>query len=251
VKRKLGAERATIGIELNKPEAIAALKGTIRRHHRTDIAPLQVKYPQGAEKMLIRAIFGVEVPAEKLPRDLGIVVNNVGTLVAIADYFRFGMPLIERVITVSGPGVTYPANLIVPLGTSVREVLDFCGGLRPSTCAVVMGGPMMGLPLPSLDVPVVKGTSGILAFTAEFFPARREFPCIRCGRCLEACPHFLNPSRLGRLARLGRYEEMRRHFAMDCVECGACTLSCPSSIPLTQLIKVGKSKLRGSGADSA
>ncbi|MFZ0255448.1 MAG: electron transport complex subunit RsxC [Gammaproteobacteria bacterium] len=248
VKRKLGADRATIGIEINKPEAIAVLKSTIRRHHRTGIAPLQVKYPQGAEKMLIRAIFGVEVPADKLPRDLGIVVNNVGTLMAIADYFDFGMPLIERVITVSGPGVTYPANLIVPIGTPVREVLDFCGGLKPPTRAVVMGGPMMGLPLPSLDVPVVKGTSGILAFTAESLPARREFPCIRCGRCLQACPHFLNPSRLGRLARLGRYEDMRRHFAMDCVECGACTLSCPSGIALTQLIKVGKAKLRNSVA---
>ncbi len=243
VKRMLGAERATIGVELNKPESIAVLKRTIRRHHRTDLAPLRVKYPQGAEKMLIRAIFGVEVPADKLPRDLGIVVNNVGTLVAIADYFDLGMPLIERVITVSGPGVAYPANLIVPIGAPVREVLDFCGGLKASTRAVVMGGPMMGQPLPSLDLPVVKGTSAILAFTAESLPVRNEFPCIRCGRCLKACPHFLNPSRLGRLARLGRYEEMRPYFAMDCVECGACTLSCPSGIPLTQLIKVGKTKL--------
>lgn len=251
VKRKLGAKRATIGIELNKPEAIAVLRSTIRRHHRTAIAPLQVKYPQGAEKMLIRAIFGVEVPADKLPRDIGIVVNNVGTLVAIADYFELGLPLIERVVTVSGPGVSYPANLIVPIGTPVREVLEFCGGLKPSTRAVIMGGPMMGLTLPSLDVPVLKGTSGILAFTAEYLPARREFPCIRCGRCLQACPHFLNPSRLARLARLGRYEEMRQHFAMDCVECGACALSCPSSIPLTQLIRVGKAKLRNLGGGSA
>ena len=250
VKRKLGAERATIGIEINKQEAIAVLRNTIRRHHRTDIAPLQVKYPQGAEKMLIRAIFGVELPADKLPRDVGIVVNNVGTLIAIADYFDFGIPLIERVITVSGPGVTYPANLIVPIGTPVREVLAFCGGLKRSTRTVVMGGPMMGLPLPSLDVPVVKGTSGVLAFTAESLPTRREYPCIRCGRCLEACPHFLNPSRLARLARLGRYDEMRRHYALDCVDCGACTLSCPSGIPLTQLIRVGKTRLRGGGGVS-
>lgn len=251
VKRKLGAERATIGIELNKPEAIAVLKSTVRRHHHTDLVPLPVKYPQGAERMLIRAIFGVEVPADKLPRDLGIVVNNVGTLVAIADYFDLGMPLIERVVTVSGPGVTYPANLIVPIGTPVSEVLDFCGGLKPSTRAVVMGGPMMGFPLASLDVPVVKGTSGLLALTTESLPSRREFPCIRCGRCLEACPHFLNPSRLGRLARLGRYQQMRQHFVMDCVECGACTLSCPSGIALTQLIRVGKTKLRNHGTDLA
>lgn len=244
VKRKLGAERATIGVEINKPDAIDVLRKRIRRYHRIDVVPLRVKYPQGAEKMLIKAIFGVEVPAAQLPRDLGIAVNNVGTIVAIADYFDFGMPLIERVVTVSGPGVTYPANLIVPLGTPVREVLRFCGGLKETTKAVIMGGPMMGVPIDSLDVPILKGSSGVLAFTGEEIGVPQEYPCIRCGRCVEACPHFLNPSRLGRLARLRRFQEMRKHFVMDCVECGACTLSCPSGIPIAQLIRVGKSELR-------
>ena len=243
VKRKLGAEQATIGVEMNKPDAIETLRSRIRRYHRVAVAPLPVKYPQGAERMLIKAVFGLEVPANQLPRDVGIAVNNVGSLVAIADYFDWGLPLIERIVTVSGPGVTYPANLIVPIGTPVREVLRFCGGLKETTKSVIMGGPMMGTPISSLDVPVVKGTSGILAFTAEQTSVQREYPCIRCGRCLEACPHFLNPSRLGRMAKARRFEDMRAHHLMDCVECGACSFSCPSGIPLAQLIRSAKAEL--------
>lgn len=244
VRQKLAAERTTIGVEINKPDAIDTLRKLIKKNQPVDVVPLRVKYPQGAEKMLIKSLFGIEVPAGALPRDVGINVNNVGTLVAIADYFDTGMPLIERIVTVSGPGVEYPANLIVPLGTPVRNVLRFCGGLKESTREVVMGGPMMGTPLASLDTPVMKGTSGLLAFTESERRQSKEFPCVRCGRCVEACPHFLNPSRLARLSRMGRYEEMKDYFIADCVECGSCTFSCPSGIPIIQLIRVGKNALK-------
>ncbi|MCP4042126.1 MAG: RnfABCDGE type electron transport complex subunit C, partial [Gammaproteobacteria bacterium] len=209
-----------------------------------EVKGLPVKYPQGAEKMLIKATYGKEVPAGQLPRDLGISVNNVGTVVALADYFETGMPLIERVVTVSGPGIPYPANLMVPLGTPVREVLRFCGGLKEETREVIMGGPMMGAPVASLDVPILKGSSGILAFTAQETARPKEYACIRCGRCVEACPYFLNPSRLARLGKARMFEEMTTYHLMDCVECGSCTFSCPSGIPIVQLIRTAKDHIR-------
>ena len=244
LQTKLGAERATIGVEANKAEAIEALRRQLDPQQPIDLVTLPVKYPQGAEKMLIKAIYDREVPAGQLPRDLGIAVNNVGTVVALADWFDRRMPLIERVVTVSGPGAAYPANLIVPLGTPVRDVLRFCGGLKDETKEVIMGGPMMGAPIASLDVPVLKGCSGILAFTEAETARPREYPCIRCGRCLDACPYFLNPSRFARLARARLFEEMKDHQVMDCVECGSCTFACPSSIPIVQLIRTAKDNLR-------
>lgn len=244
VATRLGAEETVIGVELNKPAAIEALEAAIPDGAPVRVAPLKVKYPQGAEKMLIEALFGLEIPSGGLPLDVGMLVNNVGTMAALHDYFDSGLPLIERVVTVAGPGVERPANLLVLVGTPVREVLDFCGGLRPSTREVILGGPMMGMPLASLDVPVLKGTSGILAFTEAETRLPTEYTCIRCGRCVEACPQFLNPSRLARLARAGRWEEMERSFVKDCVECGSCSFSCPSGIPIVQLIRVAKSAIR-------
>ncbi|GAB6041119.1 electron transport complex subunit RsxC [Endothiovibrio diazotrophicus] len=242
---KLGASHATIGVEDNKPDAIEILRKRIGNNGAISVVSLPMKYPQGAEKMLIRAVYGREVPAGQLPRDLGITVNNVGTVVAIADWFDHGMPLIERVVTVSGPGAAYPANLIVPLGTPLRDVLKFCGGLKVGTREVIMGGPMMGAPAASLDVPVLKGCSGILAFTDAETRLGQEYACIRCGRCLEACPYFLNPSRLARLGKARRFEEMRDQYqVMDCVECGACTYACPSNIPIVQHIRTAKDNLR-------
>ncbi len=245
VRQKLGAEEIVIGVELNKPDAIEILQQRIQPGQPVRVVPLEVKYPQGAEKMLIKSIFDKEVPAGQLPRDIGIAVNNVGTIVAIADYFDTGMPLIERVVTVSGPGVTYPANLIVPLGSSIRDVLRFCGGLKGETREVIMGGPMMGAPIADLDAPVLKGTSGILAFTEQQTARPKEYPCIRCGRCVEACPYFLNPSRLARLGKARLFEEMRDQYnVMDCVECGSCTFACPSGIPIVQIIRTSKNHLR-------
>ncbi len=246
---RLGVEETVIGVELNKADAIRALERRIAERAPDPpvrVVPLAVKYPQGAEKMLVEAVYGLEVPAGGLPLDVGVLVNNVGTMAALADWFDRARPLVERVVTVAGPGVERPANLRVPVGTPVRAVLDHCGGLAPATREVVMGGPMMGMPLASLDVPVLKGTSGLLAFTEAEARLAAEYTCIRCGRCVEACPQFLNPSRLARLARAGRYEEMEEYFATDCMECGSCSFACPSGIPIVQLIRVGKQAIRES-----
>ncbi len=259
----LGAKLVVFGVEHNKPDAIAALERAVASvaavaaaapvGHRPEmrVVGLAVKYPQGAEKMLIRAVWGEEVPSGKLPLDLGIVVNNVATMAAIADWFDLRRPLVERLVTVAGPGVRRPANLLVPLGTPVRAVLEHCGGLEEATREVVMGGPMMGTPLASLDVPIVKGTSGLLAFTDAEARLPAEYTCIKCGRCVEACPQFLNPSRLGRLARAGRFDEMVGYHAKDCVECGSCSYACPSGIPIVQLIRVAKGALREQAAAGA
>jgi electron transport complex protein RnfC len=166
VAKTLGADEIAIGVELNKPNAIDALRGAVPDGMKIDVVPLKVKYPQGAEKMLIKALFGEEVPAGKFPIDLDIVVNNVASMAALADWFDRGQPLIERPMTVAGPGVQRPSNLVVPVGTPVRAVLQHCG-ISNDTRQVVLGGPMMGTPLASLDVPVLKGTSGILAFTDQ------------------------------------------------------------------------------------
>jgi electron transport complex protein RnfC len=184
------------------------------------------------------------VPAGKLPIDVGAVVNNVGTMAALADWFDRGIPLVERIVTVAGPGVRRPANVLVPVGTPVRELLAHCGGTVPETREMVMGGPMMGASLASIDVPVLKGTSGILAFTAAEAVRPNEYGCLKCGRCLDACANFLNPSVLARLARAGELQALEANFVMDCMECGACSFACPSNIPIVQLIRVAKSSIR-------
>jgi len=240
----LGAEDIHFGVERNKLDAVEALTSQLRNGDAIHVTPLPVKYPQGAEKMLIRALFGIEVPAGKLPLDVQIVVNNVGTMAALADWFDRGVPLIARVVTVSGPGVPRPTNVEVPIGTPVRDVLAHAGGTLPETRELVMGGPMMGQPLASMEVPVLKGTSGILAFTAAQGARGNEYTCLKCGRCLDACANFLNPAMLARLSRAGRLAELESHFALDCMECGACSFACPSNIPIVQLIRVAKSAIR-------
>lgn len=242
---QLGAERGYIGIELNKPDAIEALTAAVKFREDMEVVPLQMKYPQGAEKMMIDAILGREVPAGGLPLDIEIVVNNAGTAAAIAHLIDKSKPLIERVVTVTGPGVRNPANLLVPIGTPISALLEHCG-VRHETRQVVMGGPMMGQAQKSLDVPVLKGTSGLLAFTTPG-PAHEEWPCIRCGRCLDACPMFLNPQRLALLARAERVEELKSHNQMDCFECASCSFVCPSNLPLVQLMRVGKTLIRDAG----
>jgi electron transport complex protein RnfC len=244
VGTRLAVEEIVFGIELNKPDAIDSMERAIAGKPNMRVCPVKVKYPQGAEKMLIKAIYGNEVPSGGLPLDVGTLVNNVATMVGITEYFDEGLPFIERVVTVAGPGIGKPANLMVPIGTPVRDVLDHCRGLNEDTREVVMGGPMMGTSLTTLDVPVLKGTSGLLALTEAEINKTNEYTCIKCGRCMDACPQFLNPSMFGRLARAGRYEDLEKHFVADCVECGSCSFACPSGIPLVQLIRVAKSAIR-------
>jgi electron transport complex protein RnfC len=170
--------------------------------------------------------------------------------VALADFFDRGIPLIERVVTVTGPAVARPRNLLVPLGTPVSAVIEHCGGLLPDACEVIFGGPMMGMAQKSLNVPVLKGTSGILCLDRGAAAPSREYPCIRCGRCLDACPMFLNPTRLAQLARAEHLDELENYHLMSCFECAACSFVCPSQIPLVQWMRIGKAMLRNRKAPS-
>lgn len=240
----LGTSRAVIGVERNKPDAVERLRATVPEDLDVEVVSLRVKYPQGAEKMLIRAVTGREVPSGKLPIHVGTVVQNVGSIAAIAEVFETGYPLIERIVTVSGPGVGRPSNLVVPVGTKLRDVIDFCGGLTDDARELLMGGPMMGTPQADLDAPVLKGTSGLVALTAAEAKPRRVYPCIGCGHCLDACPVFLNPSLLGKEAQAGRYADMVEHSLMDCMVCGSCSYVCPSNIPLSQMFAVAKGAVR-------
>jgi len=240
----LGVKKAVIGVEKNKPDAIEALTRNIPPDLDITVLPLTVKYPQGAEKMLVLAVTGQEIPSGKLPVAAGVVVQNVGSAAAIAEVFETGLPLIERIVTVTGHGLRRPANLIVPVGTKLRDLLAYCDGLNPDAAEVIAGGPMMGLAQANLDAPVTKGTTGIVVLARHETRGEKVYPCIHCGRCLDACPVFLNPSLLGDLARVGRYDEMSEAHLADCMLCGSCSFVCPSNIPLSQLFQVSKAALR-------
>jgi len=236
------AERGYIGVEMNKPDAIEILRRVVP--DEIEVVPVRVKYPQGAEKMLIDAIFRKEIPTGGLPIDLEMLVNNVGTAAAMADLFDQGIPFVERVVTVTGPAIARPRNVLVPLGTPLSKVLEHCGGLTPNARHVILGGPMMGQAQKSLDAPVLKGTSGILCLDRHSIVPRTEYPCIRCGRCAEACPMFLNPARLARFARGERIEELKAQHIWSCFECASCSYVCPSGIPLVHWMRIGKALVR-------
>lgn len=245
LQRFMKAEKIIIAIEANKPDAIAVLRQeAVKSELEIEVVPLEVKYPQGAEKMMISAILGEEVPSGKLPLDAGAMVSNVGTVAALSDYFRKGQPLMERVITISGTAVKRPANVLVPIGTPMREVVEYCGGITHPAPRMLLGGPMMGAVQKNLDVPVVKGTSGILILTDKEVQDITTYNCIRCGRCLQACPLFLNPARMGALVRKGLWDELEENNIMDCFECASCSYVCPSGIPLVQSFRVGKGMIR-------
>jgi len=205
---------------------------------------LKVKYPQGGEKQLIKAILGREVPPPPgLPLDVGVVVHNVGTTYAIAQAVKYGKPLIERVVTVSGKAVREPKNLLVRLGTPFSELIDYCGGFSAPPVKVVMGGPMMGLPQFDLSTPVVKGTSGLLLLTEDEVTLAEEGVCIRCGRCIDVCPMNLLPTEIAAYCRNGMWDEAEALDVLACIECGSCAYNCPARIPLVHYFKTAKAEI--------
>ncbi len=238
--RATGVSRGIIGIEENKPEAIETMLEESRRRPELSVEILRVKYPQGAEKNFIKALLGREIPSGGLPMDARVGINNVGTSVAVADAVLRGKPLVERVITVTGDAVREPKNVLVRIGTPFADVLDFCGGFTHTPGKLVMGGPMMGLAQWTTDVPVVKGTSGILVMPADQVEELHYTACIRCGRCVRACPMRLVPSLLGQLGEARRVGDAVRHDLLDCVECGCCTYVCPARRPMVHWIKLLK-----------
>ena len=250
--KALGIERAVIGIEANKPDAIEIMRKTAPDDLDVTVQPLKVKYPQGAEKMLIKAVTGREVPPGAFPSSIGALVQNVATTSNVAIVFETGQPLIERIITVTGRGIREPGNWMIPFGTKLRDVIQACGGLTDDAAEILFGGPMMGLSQSSLDVPILKATGGILVLAEDECKRQEILPCIRCGKCLEACPIFLNPQLLGDLAKVERYEEMAEEAHLnDCMLCGCCSYVCPSNIPLSQLFAMSKNQLRRLAASEA
>jgi len=238
-RRALGAREVVICVEDNKPQAIDSLRSAAQGTG-IEIRALKTRYPQGGEKQLVVAVLGKEVPTGGLPLDVGAVVINVGTAAALARAVVRRGPLTHRIVTVSGAGINEPKNLLAPIGASYRELVDFCGGLATDAVRVVAGGPMMGFTLGSLDVPLTKGTSGVTVLSRDEVRKARETACVRCGRCIDVCPLRLVPTRLALASRVGDVELAKRYYISACMECGCCAYVCPASIPLVQLIRVGK-----------
>lgn len=240
--KALGVDKGYIGIEENKPDAIAAMRQAAAGSG-IEVVPLKTKYPQGAEKTLIKVVADREVPSGGLPMDVGVVVQNVGTVVAIADAVEKGLPLVERVTTVTGGAVTEPKNLLLRIGTTFAQAIELCGGFKEQPVKLIMGGPMMGMAQCRIDVPVIKGTSGILALSAADIAAGEEKPCIRCGRCVQACPMGLVPSMLSLLGQRGLYQTAKEEFdLLDCVECGSCVYVCPAKRNIVHYVKYLKAE---------
>jgi len=243
IMKALGVKRGVIGIENNKPEAIELLINKIKYEHGLEVVSLKTKYPQGAEKMLIKAVTGKEVPPGKLPMDVGAVIQNIGTAIAIHDAIVNGEVLITAALTVSGKGIKNPKNLIVPVGTSIQNVIDYCGGVTDDAVKIVVGGPMMGVAQFDLHAPVMKATSGILVLTKDDVAENPETPCLRCGQCVGACPLNLMPTKLSRYSQLNRFDDAEGAGITVCMECGTCSYTCPANIPLVQWIRLGKQKV--------
>lgn len=244
VMRALDASEAIIGIESGKPEAYDALRKLIPAQSPIRVEMIDAKYPMGSEKVLAKALLGRETPSGGYPIDVGVAVFNVSTLAQIGEMLPRQQGLIERVVTVSGPAITNPGNYLIPLGTPIRFVLEQVG-LATDHCQIILGGPMMGTSISSLDVPVTKGVTGILAFPANGRAKSKIYPCIKCGACMEACPMMLSPSNLALLSQRRRYAEMvEQYHLMDCIDCGCCSYVCPSNIPLVHHFRVAKQAVR-------
>lgn len=229
--------KGVIGIENNKPEAIKILTELVKEEPRIEVCPLLTKYPQGGERMLIYAITGREINSSMLPADAGCIVDNVDTVISIYNAVCESTPLIRKIVTVTGDAVAEPQNFNVKLGTNYRELLEAAGGFKAEPEKIISGGPMMGQSMFSLDIPVAKTSSALTCFTKDQVAAMAPSPCIRCGKCVEACPEFLVPPLMMKAADDNDLEKFQKLNGMECVECGSCAFTCPAKRPLTQAFK--------------
>ncbi len=241
--KALNVEKAVIGIENNKPDAIRVLTEKAKTFSGITVVALKVKYPQGGEKQLIEAVTGKEVPSGGLPIAVGVVVSNVGTAFAVYEAIQKNKPLIERVVTITGKAVKKPSNFLVRIGTPVSALIDAAGGMPESTGKIISGGPMMGRAVATAEVPVTKGTSGILLMKEEESKRKEQIACIRCSRCVAACPMGLEPYLLMTLSEKHIFDRAEENRIMDCIECGSCSYTCPSNRQLLDYIRFGKGKV--------
>jgi len=241
--KALEVEKSYIGIENNKPDAISLLREKSQEYKNIEIVPLKVKYPQGGEKQLIKAITGREVPSGGLPIAVGAVVSNVGTAYAVYEAVQKNKPLFERIVTVTGKSVEKPSNLKVRIGTPVSELIEAAGGSPEDTGKIISGGPMMGKAISKTEVPVTKGTSGILLIKGQEAKRKEVVACIRCSKCVSVCPMGLEPYYLMTVSEKQLWESAENNNVMDCIECGSCSYTCPSNRPLLDYIRLGKGKV--------
>jgi len=242
--KALGVDKAIIGIEDNKHDAIELFQELLKNETGVTVEALEVQYPQGGEKQLIQALLNREVPSGGLPADVGAVVHNVGTTYAVYQAVQKNKPLIERVVTVTGKAVKQPSNFLVRIGTPVIDLLIAAGGVPEHTGKIISGGPMMGKAIADLDVPVAKGTSGILLIPEEESKRAEIYNCLHCGKCIEACPMGLEPYHLLLMSKKGNSQRAKEEHILDCIECGSCSFVCPSNRPILDYIRLGKTQLR-------
>ncbi|MCG2796167.1 MAG: electron transport complex subunit RsxC [Actinomycetia bacterium] len=241
--KAVGAQRGYIGVEVNKMDAADALTAKLTGEAGIDVSILEVKYPEGAEKMLIDAITGRRVPPGKLPSEVGVLVQNAGTAVALLEAASTGKPVIDRVITVTGPGIKDPKNIMVKVGTPIEHVIEQCGGFAGTPGKVVVGGPMTGWAQKDLTAAVVKGTSGVVVFDSASVDVPEEQTCVGCDKCLDACPMFLMPNFIVKYAKVGKWEMADKYGAKDCFECGCCSYVCPAEILHVAYVRKAKAEL--------
>ena len=246
IMKAVGVTKGYVGIENNKPDAIKLMTEKSKDYPNIEIVPLKVKYPQGGEKQLIDAVVGRQVPAPPaIPINVGAVVQNVGTAFAIYEAVMKNKPLIDRIITVTGKSVKNPSNLLARLGTSFQQLIDECGGVPEDTGKIIGGGPMMGKALLSLEVPMTKGSSGLLLMNEKEARRSEPQPCIRCAKCVGACPMGLEPFLLSKVSAMEEWEIAEKNDIVSCIECGSCQFTCPSKRPLLDMIRVGKTTVMG------